>query len=82
MPIRFLPQLLYIFNSNNPIADPNSNPNKPNPEELEEKAMDPRDLVYRGGYRKHPREIVENPAITPEMLGEPEQTGAGYIWED
>lgn len=65
----------------NPNSNPN-NPNNPNPEELDEKIFDPRDLVNKGGYRKHPREIVENPAVTPEMIDEPEQTRAGYIRED
>jgi hypothetical protein len=30
--------------------------------------IDPRDLVYRGGYSGNPREIIENPAVAPEML--------------
>jgi hypothetical protein len=30
--------------------------------------IDPRELVYRGGYRGNPREIIENPAVTPELL--------------
>jgi hypothetical protein len=36
-----------------------------------EKVVDPRDLVYNGGYSKDPREIVNNPAVTPQMLNEP-----------
>lgn len=30
--------------------------------------IDVRELVYRGGYSGNPREIVENPAVAPEML--------------
>ena len=28
-------------------------------------------LVYKGGYTGNPREIVENPAVAPEMLNQP-----------
>lgn len=28
-------------------------------------------LVYKGGYTGDPREIVENPAVAPEMLNQP-----------
>lgn len=28
-------------------------------------------LVTRGGYEGDPREIIENPAVTPEMPNEP-----------
>jgi hypothetical protein len=51
-------------------------------ENIDEQAMDPRDLVRKGGYRKHPREIVENPAVTPEMYDEPQESRAGFIRED
>lgn len=60
----------------------NPNPNTPDPEKLDEQAIDPRDLVYKGGYRKHPREIVENPAVTPQMPDEPQETRAGDIRKD
>ncbi|GEM_PF-560525 len=33
---------------------------------------DPQDLVYKGGYTGNPREIVENPAVAPEMLDQVE----------
>lgn len=54
-------------------------PKKPNlhEEEKPQKGMeregvkDPRDLVMKGGYNKNPRELVNNPAVTPEMLNEP-----------
>ncbi|NEQ29225.1 MAG: hypothetical protein F6K28_61900 [Microcoleus sp. SIO2G3] len=29
---------------------------------------DPIDLVYKGGFNGNPREIVQNPAVAPEML--------------
>ncbi len=29
-------------------------------------------LVSRGGYEGNPREIVQNPAVTPEMLNDSE----------
>lgn len=29
-------------------------------------------LVSRGGFEGDPREIVQNPAVTPEMLNEPD----------
>lgn len=52
----------------------------PNPDQSEqdiaEKAQPTVDavenLVSRGGYEGNPREIVQNPAVTPEMLNEPE----------
>jgi hypothetical protein len=48
----------------------------------EEETVDPRDLVSKGGYHKHPRQIVENPAVTPQMLDEPQGSRAGDIRED
>jgi hypothetical protein len=61
---------------------PDHSNNNPDPQELDEKAVDPRDLVNKGGYRKHPREIVENPAATPQMLDEPQESRAGFIRKD
>jgi len=42
----------------------------PNPDD---QAIDPRDLVTKPGLgpNQDPREIVNNPAVTPEMLNEP-----------
>jgi hypothetical protein len=31
-------------------------------------AVDPRDLVMKGGYTGDPREIVANPAVAPQMI--------------
>jgi hypothetical protein len=39
-------------------------------EKLHDEGMfDPQDLVSKGGYAGNPREIIENPAVAPEMLG-------------
>lgn len=37
----------------------------------DDQMMDPQDLVYSGGFVGNPREIVENPAVAPEMLNSP-----------
>jgi len=34
------------------------------------KVVDPRDLVYKGGFKGDPQEILGNPAVAPEMLSE------------
>lgn len=34
--------------------------------------FDPQELVSKGGYIGNPREIIENPAVAPEMLDRPE----------
>lgn len=39
-------------------------------------------LVNRGGYNGDPREIVENPAVTPEMLNEPGDQRIDLLEED
>lgn len=42
-------------------------------EKLKDDGMfDPRDLVSKGGYVGNPREIIENPAVAPQMLDRPE----------
>lgn len=33
----------------------------------EDRVTDPMDLVYKGGFEGNPREIVENPAVAPQM---------------
>jgi hypothetical protein len=48
---------------------------------VDEQSVDPRDLVTKGGYRKHPREMVENPAVTPQMLNETQEAQAGFSRE-
>lgn len=47
-----------------------------------QKIVDPNDLVYRGGYQGDPRELVENPAVTPEMPNEPGDLRADELDED
>lgn len=37
-----------------------------NPEGI--RMADPLDLVYRGGAAGNPREIIENPAVVPQMV--------------
>lgn len=49
----------------------------------DEKAVDPaEDLVYSGGYRGNPRRIVENPAVSPQMLENVEDFHSGDIRDD
>lgn len=65
---------------------PNQDPETNSPEELrkaaDEKVMDPQDLAYTGGYRGNPRRIVENPAVSPQMLEDVEDFHAGDIRDD
>ena len=35
-----------------------------------ERIVDPRDLVYSGGFDRDPQEILGNPAVAPEMIQE------------
>lgn len=49
---------------------------------VDQQSVDPRDLVTKGGYRKHPREMVENPAVTPQMLNETQEAQAGLDREE
>jgi len=55
----------------------NANDAAETPDSIDEQTVDPRDLVNKGGYQKSPREIVEHPAVTPQMLDERRQTEAG-----
>ncbi len=34
--------------------------------ELDEKTVDPKDLVYNQGTPSNPREVIHNPAVVPE----------------
>jgi hypothetical protein len=47
-----------------------------------DRSVDPQDLVYSGGLIGNPREIVENPAVTPEMLNEPGDIRSDALDED
>lgn len=47
-----------------------------------QKIVNPDDLVYSGGTDVDPRELVENPAVTPEMLNEPGDIRSDLLEED
>jgi hypothetical protein len=55
----------------------NQSNNPDNTQPTDGKTFDPRDLVTKGGYDKDPREIVENPAVTPQMLDDRGNDGVG-----
>lgn len=48
----------------------------------QQKVVNPDDLVYRGGTTANPRELVENPAVTPEMPNEPGDLSIDTLEED
>ena len=52
-----------------------SSERKSEPEEKKVSAEDmvnpAEDLIYAGGYTKDPREIINNPAVAPQMLNGP-----------
>lgn len=48
----------------------------------QQKVVNPDDLVYRGGTDADPRELVENPVVTPEMLNEPGDIRSDLLEED
>ncbi|PSN11923.1 hypothetical protein C7293_22385 [filamentous cyanobacterium CCT1] len=53
-------------------------PNNPDDtQSVDKETFDPRDLVNKGGYDKDPREIIENPAVTPQMLDDRGNEGVG-----
>lgn len=41
--------------------------------------VDVQDLVNKGGYDRDPREIVENPAVAPQMITEPHDLRSDMI---
>jgi hypothetical protein len=56
---------------NNPTKQSKSTPpqaNSPSNSQADPNIVDPRELVYAGGYVGDPREIVENPAVAPDMV--------------
>lgn len=66
-----------------------SEPNRPaanssQPDPKDDRLVDPQDLVYKGGYSKSPREIIETPGAAPEMLEDqaPEDLRVDLIRED
>lgn len=56
-------------------------PEHPESEHSDE-TVDVMDLVYSGGTDKDPRELVENPAVTPQMLNEPGDLRSDELEED
>ncbi|MGB3310233.1 MAG: hypothetical protein WBG32_14000 [Nodosilinea sp.] len=55
----------------------NQHNNSDNIQSTDEETFDPRDLVTKGGYDKDPREIIANPAVTPQMPGDRRDAGVG-----
>lgn len=53
-------------------------------EQTDDRIVDPQDLVYKGGYSKNPREIIETPGAVPEILEDqaPEDLRVDLISED
>lgn len=65
------------------MADPTPNNRKlSDSQNASDEVMDVRDLVSKGGYDKDPREIVENPAVTPEMYEESKDSQTGFQSEE
>lgn len=44
--------------------------------------VDVRDLVTTPHYSKDPREVIENPAVTPQMIDESDDSQAGMDRSD
>ncbi|MGF1568870.1 MAG: hypothetical protein ACFCVD_12495 [Nodosilinea sp.] len=63
---------------------PDSNPTKVSPlqEKADQKAVDPRDLVTKSGLPKTPQELIENPAVTPQMIDESDRRDTNYVRDD
>jgi hypothetical protein len=55
------------------MSDPAKPTHPPTNSEPDQQAIDPRELVTKPGLAadQDPREVVSNPAVTPEMLNEP-----------
>lgn len=51
-------------------------------QDSDEETVNPLDLVYSGGTDRDPRELVENPAVTPEMPNEPGDLRGDTLEED
>lgn len=56
--------------------------NPDNSQSTDGETFDPRDLVTKGGYDKDPREIIDNPSVTPQMLGDRRNDGVGMGQDD
>ncbi|PSR16448.1 hypothetical protein C8255_17780 [filamentous cyanobacterium CCP3] len=58
-------------------------PNNPDDtQSVDKETFDPRDLVNKGGYDKDPREIIDNPAVAPQMLDDRGNEGVGMDQAD
>lgn len=62
---------------NSPSSEPTSNSKS-----TEDETFDVRDLVSKPNYDKDPREVVENPAVTPQMPEENDDSQAGMTRSD
>lgn len=51
--------------------DTSNEPKQNNADGTDDRVVDPMDLVYKGGFDGNPRDIVENPAVAPQMLESP-----------
>lgn len=67
-----------------PNPEKQTNNQNPNAEDqnTEDKTYDPRDLVYKSGFQKNPREIIENPAVTPQIRDESSDSQVGMDQSD
>jgi len=66
--------------ANQSQPDQTSQNQHPDPEE---RVNDPMNLVYKGGYEGNPRDIVENPAVAPQMPdGQVTEARAGLMQKD
>jgi len=66
-------QTLFMTTQN---QHPDNTPSK------EDETVDVRDLVSKPEYDKDPREVIENPAVTPQMLEESQDSQAGMDRSD
>jgi hypothetical protein len=47
-----------------------------------DETVDVRDLNYKAGYSKDPREVIENPAVTPQIPEESSDSSVGMDKSD
>ncbi|MBD1912070.1 MULTISPECIES: hypothetical protein [unclassified Leptolyngbya] len=57
--------------NSSPNQDSSQEANQKRSDSVDERVVDPMDLVYKGGFEGNPRDIVENPAVAPQMLESP-----------
>ena len=64
------------YDTHNPNSKPGSKSGDENHDQtateirkkLDEKIVDPQDLVYNQGTPNNPREVIQNPAVVPETF--------------